>query len=64
MISNSATEHDMPTIIISFHSESTAHFNDINISYCKKLTKIGEDALIIDLVFHQNLVIFTICSKH
>ena len=37
------------------NSESTAHCNDTNISYCEKLPKISENPLIIDLVFHQNL---------
>ena len=33
-MNNSATEHDTTELITSFHSESAAHSNDINISYC------------------------------
>ena len=60
----SVTEHDTMELITSFHSESTAHSNDINISYCQKIPKIGENPLIIDLVFHQKFAIFAMCSKH
>ena len=52
----SATEHDMTKIITSFHSESPVHY-DINISYCPKIPKIGENPLIIDLPFHQKFLI-------
>ena len=38
-------------LIKPFHSESTVHYNDINILYFEKLPKIGENPLIIDLVF-------------
>ena len=31
---NSATEHATTKLLTSFHSESTAHSNDINISDC------------------------------
>ena len=51
-------------LIMSFHSESTAHSNDINISYYEKIPKIGENPLIIDLAFHRNFAIFAMCSKH
>ena len=53
-------------MITPFHSELTAHSNDINISYYEKILKIGENALIIyiDLVFRQNFAIFAMCSKH
>ena len=61
---NLVIEHDTTELITLFHSESTAQFNDINISYCGKIPKIGENPLIIDLVFHQNFAIFAMCSKH
>ena len=64
VMNNSATEHDTTKLITSFHSESNAHSNDINISYYEKVPKIGENPLIIDLSFHQNLVILAMCSKH
>ena len=63
-MTNSTTEHDTTKLITPFHSESTAHSNDINISYYEKIPKIGENPLIIDLVFHQNFAIFAMCSKH
>ena len=63
-MNNLETEHDTMKLIMSFHSESTAHSNDINISYFEKIPKIGENPLIIDLVFHQNFAIFAMCSKH
>ena len=44
---NLAIEHDTTELITLFHSESTAQFNDINISYCGKIPKIGENPLII-----------------
>ena len=47
-------------IITTFHSESTVHSNDINISYCEKTPKIGENPFIIDLAFHQNFSILTV----
>ena len=46
---NLTNEHDTTEVITPFQSESTAHFNDINISYCEKIPKIGENPLIIDL---------------
>ena len=51
--------------IIPFHSESTVtvHSNDTNISYCEKTSKIGENPLIIELMFHQNFSIFAMCSN-
>ena len=61
---NSTTEHDTTELNTPFHSESTAHSNDINISYYEEIPKIGENPLIIDLVFHQNFAIFAMCSKH
>ena len=63
-MNNSTTEHDTTELIISFHSESTVHFNNINISYLLKIPKIGENPLIIDFAFHQNLAIFAMCLKH
>ena len=36
-IKNNTTE-----LITTFHSESTVHSNDINISYCEKTPKIDE----------------------
>ena len=36
---NSATERDTTKLITLFHSESTAHSNDINILYRQKLPK-------------------------
>ena len=63
-MNNSTTEHDTMKVTTSFHSESTVHSNDINISYDKKYPKNGENPLIIDLVFHQNFAIFAMCSKH
>ena len=55
---------DTMNLSMSFHSESTAHSNDNIISYCEKVPKIGENPLIIDLAFHQNIAIFVMCSKH
>ena len=63
-MNNSTIEHDTMKLITSFHSESTAHYNDINISYYEKIPKIGKNPLIIDLAFHPNLTIFAMCSKH
>ena len=51
-MNNSTTEHDTMELITSFHSESPAHSNNINISYYENYPKIGEKPLIIDLVFH------------
>ena len=51
-------------LIAPFHSESTVHSNDINISYYEKKPKIGEKPLIIDLAFGQNFAIFAMCLKH
>ena len=61
---NSTTEHDTMKLITPFHSESTAHSDDTNISYYEKLPKIGENPLIIDLAFCQKFAIFAMCSKH
>ena len=63
-VNNSATEHGAKHLFISFYSESNAHSNDITISNCFKIPEIGENPLIIDLVFHQNFAIFAMCSKH
>ena len=63
-MNNSTTEHDRTKLITSVHSESTAHSNNINISHCQKIPKIGENPLIIDLVFCPNFAIFAMCSKH
>ena len=63
-MNNSPTECDSIKLITPFHSESNAHSNNINISYYEKIHKIGENPLIIDLVFHQNFAIFAMCSKH
>ena len=62
-MSNSTAEHDTMKLITPFHSESTTHSNDINISYCEEIPKIGENPLVIDLMFHQNFAIFAMCSK-
>ena len=40
-MNNSTTEHDTMELITSFHSESTAHSNDINSSYYEEIPKIG-----------------------
>ena len=61
---NSPTKHVIMKLITSFHSESTAHSNDISISYYEEIYKISENPLIIDLAFHQNFAIFAMCSKH
>ena len=45
-MNNSTTEHDTMKLITSFHSESTAHSNDITISYHEKILKIGENSLL------------------
>ena len=63
-MNNSATEKDTTKIVTSFRSESTAHYNDINISCYEKIPKIGENALIIDLPFCQKFVIFAKFIKH
>ena len=65
-MNNSTTKHDTMKLIALLQSESTAHLTIIiNISYREKLPKFGENPLIIiDLVFHQNLAIFAMCSKH
>ena len=61
---NSTIEHDTTEIITPFRSESTAHSNDINISYCEKILKIGENPLIIDLAFSTKFAIFAMCSEY
>ena len=63
-IDNFTTEHDTTKLIPFFHSESTAHSNDLNISYHENLPKIDENALIIDFAFHQKFDLFAMCSKH
>ena len=63
-MNNSATEHDTTELNTPFHSESIALSNDINFLYYKKLPKIGENALIIDLMFCQNFAIFAMSLKH
>ena len=50
-MNNLTTKHDTKKLITSFHSESPAHSNDINISYHEEIPKIGENPLIIDLMF-------------
>ena len=60
---NFATEHDTAKLVTSFHSESPGHSNDINISQCSKLSKIGQNLLIIDLAFHQIFAIFKMHLK-
>ena len=54
-MNNLTIEHDTTKLITPFHSESTAHFNNINILSCEKIPKIGENPLIIDLVFDEIL---------
>ena len=44
-MNNSTTKHDTMKLIASLQSESTAHFNNINILYHGKLPKIGENPL-------------------
>ena len=63
-MNNLATIYDTMKLIAPFHSESTVHSNDINISYYEKRPKIGEKPLIIDLAFGQNFAIFAMCLKH
>ena len=63
-MNNSTSEHDTMKLITPLHSESIAHSSDINISYYLKISKIGENPLIIDLAFYQNFAIFAMCSKH
>ena len=46
-MNNSTTEHNTMKLITPFHSESTVHSNDINISYYEKTPKIGENPLTI-----------------
>ena len=62
-MNNSTIEHDTTELITPFHSESTAHSNDINISYYQEIPKIGANPLMIDLAFSQNFAIFTVCLK-
>ena len=64
ILNNQTTGHDTTKLITSFHSESTVHSNDINISCYKKLLEIGENPLIIDLTFHLNFAIFAMYLKH
>ena len=63
-MNNSTIEHDTVELITPFHSESSTHSNDINISYYEKVPKIGENPLIIDLVFCPNFANFAMCSEH
>ena len=58
------SKNDTTKLITTFHSESTVHSNDINISYCEKTQNIGKNSFIIDLAFHQNFSILTVYSKH
>ena len=60
----STTEHDTMKLIASFHSESTAHSNDINISCYEKISKIGENPLIIDLAFFIKILPFSQCVQN
>ena len=55
-MNNSTTEHDSVKLIVSFQ---------LHILIFQEITKIGENPLIciVDLTFHQNFVIFAICSK-
>ena len=62
-MNNSTTEHDTIELITSFHSESTVHSNDINISYHEEIPQNGENPLIIDLAFCQNFAVFAMYSK-
>ena len=41
-VKNSTTEHDTVKLTMLFHSEPTAHSNDIKISYYEKIPKICE----------------------
>ena len=61
---NLTVEHDILKLVMWFHSESTAHSNDIDNSYSEKIPKIGKNSLIIDLMFHQIFANFVMCSKH
>ena len=38
-----AIEHDTAELIAPFCSESSAHSNDINISYCETMSKIIDE---------------------
>ena len=46
-LNKSTIEHDMTELIAPFHSESSAHSNDINVSYCEIMPKIGKNPLIV-----------------
>ena len=50
-MNNLTTEHDTKKLITSFCSESPAHSNNINLAYHEEIPKIGENPLIIDLMF-------------
>ena len=56
-MNNSTTKRDTIKLVMTFHSESTAHSNDINILHCEKILKIGPNSLIIDLALCQNFAI-------
>ena len=45
-MNNSTTKHDTTELLTPFHSESTAHFNDIDISCYEKIPKIGKTPLL------------------
>ena len=45
-MNNSTTEHDTLKLIIPFHSEATAHSNDINISNYGKKCQMSENPLL------------------
>ena len=60
---NSTTELDTTELLTPFHSESTAHSNDINISYYEKISKIGKNPLMcVKLGVKSNFGIFAMCS--
>ena len=42
-------------LVTPFHSESTAHSNDINLSYYEKIPQIGENPFIITWRFVEIL---------
>ena len=42
-MNKSTIEHDTTEILAPFRSKSSANSNDINISYCEMMPKIGEN---------------------
>ena len=54
-MNNSTTKHDTTELLTPFHSQSTAHFNDIDISCYEKNTQNWQNPLIIVLAFHPIL---------